>query len=432
MTALTSAAVPTQVRVGPQDAGRAGSQVLLAPALLPRTGPADPVGSGPVEGAADHEGRLGPRPQGSAAVLAAVERGDLHGHGGAHVPTALRWRRALREDGPLTLVANGAESEPVSAKDGTLLRQRPHLVLDGLLLAAETLGARRAVVWLHGDDDGAHRALSDALAERWRRPGEPAVEVVRGPSHYLAGQSGAIARALAGGPALPAVRRPDRCERQRTFVQNVETLARVALLARGHADTGTTVLTVLRPDGRHVVEVDHGARVAEVLARVGVPGSAPPRAVLLGGYGGRWVPWERIAHRTPDAAALRSDGLSLGAGVVAPLPARVCGVAETASLVGYLAGMSARQCGPCTFGLPALAEHLAALAAGASSRGPLDRLLDDAAAVEGRGACHHPDGVTGLVASAVATFRDELEAHVRGRACPLDHTPAFPVPAAHR
>ncbi|WP_421740833.1 NADH-ubiquinone oxidoreductase-F iron-sulfur binding region domain-containing protein [Cellulomonas sp.] len=409
------------------------SRLLLAPTTLLRTGPADPVRPGPVESATEHEARLGPRPDGSAAVLEDVERGGLHGHGGAHVPTALRWRRALREQGPLIVVANGAESEPVSAKDGTLLRQRPHLVLDGLLLAAETLGAERAVVWLHGDDDGAHLALARALAERRRTDrSETTVEVVRGPVHYLAGQSGAIARALAGGPALPTMRRPGSPRGPRTLVQNVETLARVALLARRHAPTATTLLTVLLPDGRHVVEVARSTRVRDVLAELGRPGDAPPRAVLLGGFGGQWASWERLQHHRPDEPVLRGDGLSLGAGVLAPLAAGVCGVTETASIVAYLAAMSARQCGPCAFGLPALAEHLAALAAGSSSRGPLDRLLTDAETIEGRGACHHPDGVTRLVASAVATFRDEIDAHVRGRACPLSHVPAFPVPAGLR
>lgn len=427
MTIATTA----PVRTGATRTTR--SCLLLAPMALPRTGPADSLRPGPVESVAEHEARLGPRPPGSSTVLEDVERGDLHGHGGAHVSTALRWRRALREQGSLTVVANGAESEPVSAKDGTLLRQRPHLVLDGLLLAAETLGAERAVVWLHGDDDGAHLALARALAERSRAHGsEPAVELVRGPIHYLAGQAGAIARALSGGPALPTMRRPAPPGAPRTLVQNVETLARVALLARGHAPTATTLLTVLLPDGRHVVEVERSTCVSDVLAALARPGDVPPRGVLLGGFGGQWVSWERLQHHRPDERVLRADGLSLGAGVLAPLPAGTCGVAETASVVAYLAAMSARQCGPCTFGLPALAEHLAALAAGSSSRGPLDRLLADAETIEGRGACHHPDGATRLVASALATFRDEIEAHLHGRVCPLSHAPAFPVPAGHR
>ena len=76
--------------------------------------------------------------------------------------------------------------------------------------------------------------------------------------------------------------------------------------------------------------------------------------------------------------------------------------------------MSARQCGPCVFGLPALGERLDALAVGSADVG---RLLDDAASIEGRGACHHPDGATRLVASAVSTFADDVAAHAAGRPC---------------
>ena len=412
---------------------RPRSRVLLAPLRLPRTGPAEPTRPGPVERADDHEARVGPRPRGALGVLEAMEEHGLRGHGGAYVPTALRWRRALGEHGALTVVANGAESEPVSAKDGTLMRQRPHLVLEGLQIAVETLGAQRAVVWLHGDDHGAHAALAHALTERPRSPGSgPVIELVHGPSHYLAGQSSAIARALQGGPALPTTRRPaTRPGGPRTLVQNVETLARVALLARGHAPVSTAVLTVLLPDGRHVVEVDRSTPLPAVLAALGRSDAPTPRAVLLGGYGGQWVSWDRFRQHTPDELTLRADGLGLGAGVLAPLPRGTCGVAETASLVAYLAAMSARQCGPCAFGLPALAEHFAALAAGSSSRGPLDRLLADAGTIAGRGACHHPDGATRLVASAVTTFGDEIDAHVRGRTCPLSHAPTFPVPGVH-
>src|SRR5450830_1861523 len=123
------------------------------------------------EGLDEHMAHLGQRPAardeaGRDALLAALDTVDLTGHGGAHVPVAVKWRAALRADGPLTVVANGAESEPLSSKDATLLRQRPHLVLDGLAITAEALGAERAVVWLHGDDAGTRSAIQDARSER--------------------------------------------------------------------------------------------------------------------------------------------------------------------------------------------------------------------------------------------------------------------------
>ncbi len=415
-------------------ATQAPSGLLLADTRLRRTGPADPVGSTLTEALADHEERLGLRPHGSAGLLELVDEAGLTGHGGAHVPAVLKWRSVLRGHGPLTVVANGAESEPIAAKDGTLLRQRPHLVLDGLEILAETLGAQRAVLWLHGDDDGARRSVERALAERYgpghlqaphgfreavRRVPGVRVEIVSGPSHYLSGEASAIVRALSGGPALPTVRRrATDPTAPRSLVHNVETLARLAVVARGLPAPSTRLLSVLSgsPDqGRFVVEVPTSTTFTELLEGLGEP--MHPSAVLLGGYGGRWERWESVADLPVDEAALRRAGTSLGAGVVAPLAREACGVRQTAAVVAYLASMSARQCGPCVFGLPALAAGLADLAAATGGRSVVGTLLDDAAAVEGRGACHHPDGATGLVASAVETFRADVEAHAAGRAC---------------
>ncbi|MBU4336856.1 MAG: hypothetical protein KJ548_09800 [Actinobacteria bacterium] len=400
---------------------RTGERLLLADVELPRGGPADPVRPRASETLAEHVTRLGPRPAGTPDLIDVVERAGLVGHGGAHVPAAIKWRAAATGRGPLTVVADAAESEPVAAKDGTLLRQRPHLVLDGLLLTAQALGADRAVVWVHGDDDGGRRSLRTALAERRWADAGPQVEIIDGPVHYLAGEASAITRGVHGGVALPTVRRRTRDPRApRTLVHNVETLARVALAARGHAPTSTRLLSVLG-GRRAVVEVERATTFTELLTGLGW--STRPQAVLLGGYGGLWAPWHRLADLPIDEAALRAEGLTLGAGVVIPLAADVCGLGATADLVRYLASMSARQCGPCVFGLPALADSVNALVDG---RGAVEHLLDDAALVEGRGACHHPDGATRLVASAVATFEADVIAHADGQPCGAPTRLAFP------
>jgi NADH:ubiquinone oxidoreductase subunit F (NADH-binding) len=396
-----------------------GARLLThTPVLLPAEGPADPAERslaipGP-ERHASHVRTLGPCPAGGPGLVDVVAAAELTGHGGAHVPSALKWRAVLAGSGPLTLVANAAESEPVAAKDGTLVRQRPHLVLDGLQLAAQALGAVRAVVWLHGDDVGAARTLRAAIAERPPAPGTPALEVLTGPVHYLAGEASAITRAvLTGGPALPTARRPVVPGAPRALVHNAETLARLALLARGLDPSGTRLLTVLG-EGRAVVEVDSRTTLAHVLVDLGW--TEAPQAVLLGGYGGQWARWGEVAHLPVDEASFRRAGLSLGAGVVVPIGAWVCGVRQAAAAARYLASMSARQCGPCVFGLPALAGTISALAEGEVGPG-VQALLDDAGVVEGRGACHHPDGATRMLASAVRTFAGDLAAHAAGRPC---------------
>ena len=393
--------------------------LLTADVLLPAGG--SWVIPAPAESLAEHVARFGHLPPDASRLLETVHDAGLTGHGGGHVPVAAKWRRTLAGRGCLTVVANGAESEPWSAKDAVLLRLHPHLVLDGLALTAQALGAARTVVWLHDDEEPATvRAVTDAVGERARQGGRgdraPDVEVLVGPAHYLAGESSAVAQAVAGGPALPTARRPRPDGGPRTLVHNVETLARVALAARGLAASATRLLTVLGPDGRLVTEVERGSSLLGAMLAAGWrQGAGWPEGVLLGGYGGTWVSWADAARARVDADD--PVGRLLGAGIVAPLAPGACPVRATAGIAEYLAGMSAGQCGPCVFGLPAIAASVRRLADGRPARAEVPRLAADLDAVAGRGACHHPDGVVGLVRSMHAVFGLHVAAHERGATC---------------
>ncbi|HEX2806507.1 MAG TPA: NADH-ubiquinone oxidoreductase-F iron-sulfur binding region domain-containing protein, partial [Kineosporiaceae bacterium] len=106
-----------------------------------------------------------------------------------------------------------------------------------------------------------------------------------------------------------------------------------------------------------------------------------------------------------------------------------CGLAETAAVVDYLARAGARQCGPCLFGLRAIADLLLELSRGDGGRGHLRRLRRYAGEVDGRGACHHPDGVVRLVWTALATFQEDIAEHTRGRCLHRGAAAVLPIPA---
>jgi NADH:ubiquinone oxidoreductase subunit F (NADH-binding) len=206
-------------------------------------------------------------------------------------------------------------------------------------------------------------------------------------------------------------------------LHNVETLVRVAVAARtgSHRYRGTTLLTVVS-DRRTVIEAQPTMSIGKALGTV-------PQAVLLGGYGGQWAPWNGVKDLPVDEMALRRAGFSLGAGVVAGLPSEACGLATTAALLDYLAASSARQCGPCIFGLRAVADTTMALARGRAGRSDLRRLQQQAGEVSGRGACHHPDGGVRLLRSALTTFADDVQAHVKRHRCLHSGEPApLPIP----
>lgn len=418
--------------------------VSQVPGLIPgtvvvsRTGPAVPVASAPSvvpEAWECHRQRLGPRPAGGPWLLDAAT--ELLGCGGGFFPAARKWRAALAEGGPVTVVANAAESEPLSAKDATLLRLRPHLVLDGLATLAETLDASAAVIWMHDTDPGVRESVVRAVHQRRGRD-EVRVRVRSVHGGYLAGESSAIKRVLEGGPVAPQFHGfRSRAKGPAVVVQNVETLARLAPLGRRGllrpAAVPSRLLTVLTPTDRRVVEVPDTTTLGDAVALVaGLSGGdpAPPdsSAVLMGGFGGLWARWSDVADLPVAEAAFRERGLTLGAGIVAPLWRDGCGVALTAAVVAYLARESARQCGPCLFGLPALADSLARLRDGTARRRELTRVRGDLALVAGRGACHHPDGAVRLVRSALEVFGDDIAAHAAGSPCRRSGD-AIPVPS---
>jgi NADH:ubiquinone oxidoreductase subunit F (NADH-binding) len=218
-------------------------------------------------------------------------------------------------------------------------------------------------------------------------------------------------------------------------VDNVETLADLALVARHGPDwfrsvgvpsaPGTALLTVggavARPG---VYEIPLGLTVAGLL---GVAGAGPSAAVLVGGFGGTWLPLPAAGGLPLAPDELAAAGAALGVCLVLVLPAGVCGLAVSARIIRYLAGQSARQCGPCMFGLPAIAADLDALAGGRPV--DADRLRRRLSLVRGRGACRHPDGAVRQAASALAVFADDVAAHAAGRPCGgVFGDPGFPIP----
>ena len=401
-----------------------------------------------VESYAAHLARLGPVPAGRG-LTGELHRAGLTGHGGAAFPVAVKWRAVasrVTRDHPAVVVADGAETEPASFKDRTLLALRPHLVLDGVQLAAREVDATRAVLYVSRAHDALARTLEAAIRERSGAGGELPVELVLAPTRYVAGEETAIVARLNGRAARPRSVPPRPYENgvagRPTLVNNVETFAHTALIARFGAEwfrsvgtpdsPGTTLLTVSGAVHRPgVQEVAYGTRVDEIVAAAG-GATAEPTAVLVGGYFGRWIAADRVWTLGVDPGVLRSVGLSLGAGVIAVLPRGRCGVAESDRVLAFLARESAGQCGPCSLGLPALAETFHEVAMGMAGPPALDRLARWALEIRGRGACRHPDGATLFAASALEVFADELRRHQRHGPCrdatepPLLPTPVLP------
>lgn len=394
--------------------------------VLPRLLPPQPDR---VTSLAKHLERLGTLPGIDAGALVdAVARAGLTGRGGAAFPTA-RKLRAVRSQGAVPIVVgNAAEGEPAASKDKTLLALSPHLVVDGLTLAARGVGASHGVLYIH-HNPRLLGVVRRALADR-REAGiaDIDIEVVSAPARFIAGEESAVVGGVDHGVAVPRVKPPRVFESgiqgRPTLVQNVETLSHLALIARYGPDWFRTIGTDSEP-GSMLFSVSgavHAPRVIE--AAIGVPLSQlwasagglsePIQAVLLGGYHGSWLT-ESDAEQVPMCnAAVRPLGSALGAGVVLALPRNVCGLVEAARVLDYLAGESAGQCGPCLHGMPRLAAAFATIARPRRWRTRQPDFEGIIEYVTRRSACNHPDGSVRFAESTLRVFASEMASHSRG------------------
>jgi NADH:ubiquinone oxidoreductase subunit F (NADH-binding) len=347
--------------------------------------------------------------------------------------------------GPRVLVGNGTEGEPASGKDRLLLTELPHHVLDGAAVAARAVGADTAIIAFAASDEALARGLGRAVDERRRarRGDEPRYELCAVDDGFVSGQESALVNALSGARAKPAFRaRPfERGVRRRpTLVQNVETLAHLALIVRHGAswyrqagtaaDPGSTLVTlsgaVASPG---VYEIEHGARLSDLLAGAGQTEELV--AVLIGGYFGSWLPAHAIPQLRLSPTELAEHGVGLGAGAILALGRSVCPVVEVCRVADYFASESAGQCGPCVNGLAAIAETMRRIASGTAPPAAPRDLERWSTSLAGRGACQFPDGATRFVASALRVFADDFEDHFRHGPCAGCAAPwILPLPLA--
>jgi NADH:ubiquinone oxidoreductase subunit F (NADH-binding) len=364
------------------------------------------------------------------ALLSEVESSGLVGRGGAAFPLAVKLR-AVRDNGRLggrkaggtVVVANGEEGEPASIKDRWLLRNRPHLVLDGMRLAAAIVSADRTYVYV--SDPESARSVDAALSELDSATlGGITVSLLTVQPGYVAGEETAAVRKINGGPAKPTDKPPRPFEsgvgELPTLVSNVETLANLPYLQRhGSAafrSQGTllspgTFLATITGAGRPPVlyELPHGLPFTELLALHGVSPDQV-RGALMGGYFAGLLN-QRVLESTLDHETMRRLGSGLGCGAIS-LITDDCAVAVAASVLAYFDRENAGQCGSCFNGTAAMAAVAGALRDGAATSEDLDRLRRWSVVLRGRGACATLDAATNVAASLLDQFPDDVAQHL--------------------
>jgi NADH:ubiquinone oxidoreductase subunit F (NADH-binding) len=360
-------------------------------------------------------------------LLGQVDSSGLLGRGGAAFPLAVKLqtvRENGRSAGGAVVVANGEEGEPASIKDRWLLRNRPHLVLDGLRFAARMVSAERAYVYVSDSDAAAAvRSALDAI-DREIIAGLD-ITLVTVDAGYVAGEETAAVRVINGGPAKPTDKPPrpfeEGVDRLPTMVSNVETLALIPFLHRHGAEVfrsqgtstspGTFLATITgaaRPAALY--EIPHGLAFTELLELHGVPADHV-HGVLMGGYFAGLLNRD-ILDVTLDHESLRRLDSGLGCGAITILT-EDCPVAVAASVMAYFDRENAGQCGSCFNGTAAMSAVTEALRDGVATQEDLARLERWSVVLRGRGACATLDAATNVAASLLSAFPQVVDRHLQ-------------------
>jgi len=414
--AATPDAVGAALRSPPQPVARP-----LTPPAPPETrrvtarfGALDPTSIAAARAAGSYAGLDVARALSPDEATRRVLDSGLQGRGGAYFPAGRKWQSAREHPGPRYLVVNAEEGEPGVFKDRYLLEYDPHLVLEGVLIAAHAVEAAHVFVYVNGEANlAAHRleeavrqAAAAGLCSATPSPpvgegagGEgPVIEVRRGAGGYVCGEESVILSSIEGERAVPRLRPPLPVERglwgRPTVINNVETLANLPLVFRegvaafrslgAEAAPGTKLISlsgaVRRPG---LYEVPLGTPLRAVLFDLG---GGPRdgrrlRAALCGGPSGGLLPESRFDVPLVGGP-LDSGGAALGAGGIVAIDDSMPVGAVVQHLAAYNAAESCGKCTPCREGGPRMRDLLAALRSGDAPADALDLLdaLDEAMA----------------------------------------------------
>lgn len=365
-------------------------------------------------------------------VIEQIQASGLRGRGGGGFPTGEKWAAIRRYGtGVRYVVCNGAEGEPATFKDRTLLRANPYRILEGISIAAYAVGAERAFLGLKEVFDGEAEAAARAV-EEMEEGGllTVPVEFALGPDHYLLGEETGLLEVIEERLPLPRMARPYMLglyaqppNENPTLVNNVETLANVPLILQHGSDwfrqegtedsPGTMLFTIAGDVEREgVYEYPLGTPLRALIeeAAGGMRGGRPLKVVFPGASNTVLIP-EQLA--TPlDFESMRAVGSGLGAGGFAIYDESTCIVEVARLFCNFLHVESCAQCPPCKLNSGDILEILEKLDGG-EDPGELEVALERARTVTDGQKCALPTGTSLLIQSILLTFGDEIASHRR-------------------
>ncbi|MDA1107006.1 MAG: NADH-quinone oxidoreductase subunit NuoF [Proteobacteria bacterium] len=378
-------------------------------------------------------------------IISEVKKSALRGRGGAGFPTGLKWSFMARNaPGQKYLICNSDEAEPGTFKDRDILLYNPHALIEGMAIAAYTIGATIGYNFMRGEFGGLPCERFDAALAEARAAGFIGQNIMGsginfelhstlGAGAYISGEETAMLETIEGKKALPRFKPPFPASYglygRPTIINNTESLASIPLIM---LKGGEWFLSIGKPN-------NGGPKIFSVSGHVNKPGNyevplGTPFAKLLEMAGGMWqgrklkavipggssvpvLPADIIMNTNMDYDALAKAGSMLGAGSVIVMDETTCMVRALARISHFYYEESCGQCTPCREGTGWLSRVIHRIEHGTGKMEDLDMLVDVANKIEGRTICALGDAAALPVKSFIEHFRDEFQYHIEHRAC---------------
>jgi NADH-quinone oxidoreductase subunit F len=369
-------------------------------------------------------------------ILEEVTASGLRGRGGAGFPVGRKWSAAAETPADARyVVCNAGEDEPGSFKDRLLLEYRPHLVLEGMILAARAISARHIYLYLNETYETLFStmkaAVRDAGAAGYLE--DRTIDIRPAPAAYVAGEDSAALEVIEGRPPKPRQKPPYPAQAglfgKPTIVNNVETLANVPLIVRrgaawfrtyGTPESPGTMVFCLGDEMNNpgAYELPLGAPLRHLYQGLGggLKSGLRLKAILPGGPSCAFLPADRLDIRL-DPDSLRQAGSTLGCGVMRFYDEDTCMVEETLRIAQFFARETCGQCPACRMETSMIVAMLERIQSGKADAALLDQFQKVVDFNKGKGYCALINMPGPPVLSALRLFRPDFDRHIQHAAC---------------
>ncbi len=378
-------------------------------------------------------------------ITGEIKESGLRGRGGAGFSTGLKWEFAAQANSTIKYVlCNGDEGDPGAFMDRSILEADPHVVLEGMIIAAKAIAAHQGYIYVRAEYPLAVNRLKIAIAKA-RDFGllgknildsgfDFDVEIYQGAGAFVCGEETALMTSLEGKRGMPRPRPPFPAHKglwkKPTILNNVETYANVPPIILNGArwfnslgtegSKGTKVFALTGAvNNIGLVEVPMGTTLKTIICDIGggIPNRRKLKAVQMGGPSGGCIP-ESLIDTPVDYESITKTGAIMGSGGMVVIDETTCMVNIAKFFLEFTQDESCGKCAPCRIGTKVMLDILKDICEGKGKEGDVETLEDLSVTIKSASLCGLGQTAPNPVLTTIRYFRDEYDAHIKEKICP--------------